>query len=139
MAAKTLEEWIKIYEKKTGVEFKADPRAKLQFIPEKGFAEIGATENMIVIGQTCGDAKFWKNFSEMLARQLGLNHLGTWCIRKIEPYIKLFNIEIVQVEDAGEGLKRYHCRQKDTGKSALFSPRSRNSAGNVVYMVTWEI
>lgn len=139
MAAKTLEEWIAIYEKKTGTEFKAEPRARLKFEPEKGFAEFGVYKDMVVIGQTCGDAKYWKNLGEAIARQLGLNHLGTWCCRKIEPYIKLFGVEILKVEDAGEGLKRYHCRQKETGKSAMFSPRSRNSAGQVVYHVTWEI
>ena len=74
-----------------------------------------------------------------LAKQLGLNHLGTWCIRKIEPYIKFFNVEVDMIEEAGEGLKRYHGHFKDTGKKALFSPRSRNSAGKIVYMVTWEI
>jgi len=101
---RTLEEWIKIYEKKTGTEFKADPRAKLQFDAEKGFAEIGAVEGMVVIGQLCGDAKHWKNLAERLAQQLGINHLGTWCIRKIEPYIKFFNVEIEMTEEAGEGL-----------------------------------
>ena len=136
---RSLEEWIKIYEKKTGVEFKADPRAKLQYDAEKGFAEYGTTESMVVIGQLCGDAKYWKKFGEMLAIQLGLKHLGTWCIRKIEPYIKFFNVEVDEIEEAGEGLKRYHGHFKDTGKKALFSPRSRNAAGNVVYMVTWEI
>lgn len=136
---RTLEEWIKIYEKKTGVKFEADPRAKLQFDAEKGFAEFGATDNQVVIGQLCGDAKYWKKVGEILARQLGLNHLGTFCIRKIEPYIKLFNVEIDMTEEAGEGLSRYHGHFKDTGKKALFSPYARNAAGNVVYLVTWEI
>ena len=136
---KSLEEWIKLYEKKTGTEFKADPRATLQFDADKGFAEFGVFEDMVIIGQLCGDAKHWKNFGETLAKQLGLNHLGTWCIRKIEPYIKFFNVEVDMIEEAGEGLKRYHGHFKDTGKKALFSPRSRNSAGKIVYMVTWEI
>ena len=139
MAEKSFEEWVKIYEKKTGTEFKPDPRAKLKFEPDKGFAEYGVTKDMVIIGQLCGDAKYWKNLGEELARHLGLNHLGTWCIRKIEPYIKFFNVEIEMVEEAGEGLKRYHGRFKGTGKRALFSPRSRNSAGHIVYHVTWEI
>lgn len=138
-AEKTFEDWVKIYEQKTGTEFKPEPRARLKFEPEKGFAEYGVYEDMVVIGQVCGDAKYWKKLGEDIARQLGLNHLGTWCCRKIEPYIKFFDVEIEMTEDAGEGLKRYHCRQKENGKKAMFSPRSRNSAGHVVYMVTWEI
>ena len=136
---KSLEEWIKLYEKKTGTAFKAAPRATLQFDADKGFAEFGVFKDMVIIGQLCGDAKHWKNFGENLAKQLGLNHLGTWCIRKLEPYIKFFNVEVDMIEEAGEGLKRYHGHFKDTGKKALFSPRSRNSAGKIVYMVTWEI
>ena len=139
MAEKTFDEWVKIYEQKTGTEFKADPRARLKFEPEKGFAEFGVYKDMVIIGQTCGDAKYWKNLAEEIARQLGLNHLGTWCIRNVEPYIRLFNAEIDMIEEAGEGLKRYHCHFKDTRKKVMLSPRSRNSAGNVVYHVTWEI
>ena len=139
MAEKTFDEWVKIYEKKTGIEFKPESRARLKFEPDKGFAEFGVYKDMVIIGQTCGDAKYWKKLGEDIARQLGLNHLGTWCCRRIEPYIKLFDVEIEMVEEAGEGLKRYHGRIKDTGKRAMFSPRSRNTAGNVVYMVTWEI
>ena len=136
---RTLEEWIKIYEKKTKTKFEPDARAKLFFDAEKGFAEIGTTKNLVVIGQLCGDAKHWKKIAEELAKNLNIFHLGTWCIRNIEAYIKFFNVEIDFIEDAGENLKRYHGHFKDTGKSALFSPRSRNSAGNLVYMVTWEI
>ena len=139
MKAKTMDDWIKLYEKKTGVKFEPDSRATLKFDPEKGFAEFGVFGNMVVIGQLSGDAKYWKKLAENLAQQLGLNHLGTWCIRNVEAYIKLFNVEVDMIEEAGEGLKRYHGHFKDTGKKALLSPRSRNSAGNVVYMVTWEI
>ena len=42
---RTLEEWIKIYEKKTKTKFEPDARAKLFFDAEKGFAEIGTTKN----------------------------------------------------------------------------------------------
>ena len=139
MAEKTLEEWIAHYEKKTKTKFKQDPRAKLLFDPEKGFAEIGVLKNMVVIGQLSGDAKYWKKFAEEIARRCKISNLGTWCCRNIEAYIKFFNVEIEEIEDAGENLKRYHGKFKDTGKPALFSPRSRNEAGNVVYMVTWEI
>ena len=94
---------------------------------------------MIIIHQLCGDAKFWKQVGEVLAIEHDLRHLGTWCIREIEPYIKFFNAEIERVEDLADGLKRYHCRFKDTGKAATCSPRFRLKNGNIGYMVTWEI
>ncbi len=137
---KTIEEWIKFYEEKSKVKYEPpDNRVKQFYFPDRGFAEIGASKNMVIIHQLCGDAKFWKNVAEVLAMQLGIKHLGTWCIRKIEPYIRFFGVEIERVEDLGEGLKRYHGKLKDTGKSAVFTPNFRNKNGNIGYIVTWEI
>ena len=134
-----MDDWKKIYEKKTHTKFEPDARAKLFFDGEKGFAEIGITKNLVVIGQLCGDVRFWRKKAEDMARQLGINHLGSWLSRNVKAYMKFFGAEIEEIEDAGAGFERYHCRLKDTGKPALFSPRSINSAGNIVYIVTWEI
>ena len=136
---KTLDEWIELYEKKTGAEFKHAPLCRLAYFPDRGFAEFAAYKDMIIIHQLCGDAKFWKQVGEVLAMEHGLNHLGTWCLRDIEPYIKFFNAEIESVEELPEGLKRYHCRFKDTGKPAMCSPRFKRDDGKITYMVTWEI
>lgn len=120
MKAKTLEEWISLYEKKTRTKFEPDARAKLLFDAEKGFAEIGVTKDMVIIGQTCGEAKFWKQTAEIMAKARGITHLGTFCIRNVKAYMKLFGAEIEKIEDAGAGYQRYHCRLKKTGKPALF-------------------
>ena len=136
---KTLEEWIALYEKKTGTKFKREPICQMAYFPDRGFAEFAATKNMIVIHQLCGDAKFWKQVGEVLAMEHGMNHLGTYCIREIEPYIKFFNVEIERVEELPDGLKRYHGRFKDTGKQATFSPHFKLKNGKIGYMVTWEI
>lgn len=136
---KTLDEWIALYEKKTGVVFKPEPRCKMAYFPDRGFAEFGAYKGMIIIYQLCGDAKFWKQVAEVLAMEHGFNHLGTWCIRDIEPYIKFFDAEIERVEELPDGLKRYHCRFKDTGKPVTCSPRYYLKNGKIGYMVTWEI
>ncbi len=138
-STKTLDEWIALYEKKTGSKFERMPVCKLVYFPDRGFAEFAASKNMIIIHQLCGDAKFWKQVGEVLAMEHGLNHLGTWCIRDIEPYIKFFNAEIENIEELDDGLKRYHCRFKGTGKPALCSPHFKTENGNIGYMVTWEI
>ena len=100
---------------------------------------IAAIKGMIIIHQLCGDAKFWKQVGEVLALEHGMKALGTWCIRDIEPYIKFFNAEIERMEELPDGLKRYHCRFKDTGKPATCSPRFKTDNGKIGYMVTWEI
>lgn len=140
MQGKTLEEWIKIYEKKAQVKYEPpDKRVRRFYFADKGFAEICVLKDMVVVHQLCGDAKFWKNVAEVIAMEHGLNHLGTWCIRKVEPYIKFFNVEVVETENLGAGLKRYHGKFKDTGKSAIFTPNFIAKNGNIGYLVTWEI
>ena len=140
MKGKTLEEWINFYEQKSKVKYEPpDKRVVRYFFSDRGFAEIGITDKMVIVHQLCGDAKFWKQIAEALAMEHGLKHLGTWCIRKIEPYIKFFGVEIEEVEDLGDGLKRYHGKFKDTGKSAIFTPNFKAKNGNVGYLVTWEI
>ena len=140
MAGKPLEEWITIYEKKAQVKYESpDARVRRFYFADKGFAEIGVSKDMVVVHQLCGDARFWKKVAEVIAMEHGINHLGTWCIRKIEPYIRFFYVEIEQVEDLGNGLKRYHGKFKDTGKSAIFTPNFIAKNGNTGYLVTWEI
>ena len=142
MEGKTLEEWIKFYEKKSNVEYvPPDKRLKRYFFADKGFAEIGIADSkdMVIVHQLCGDVRFWKKVAEVIATEHDINHLGTWCIRKIEPYIRFFGVEIVERENLGEGLTRYHGRFKDTGKSAMFTPDFRAKNGNIGYLVTWEI
>lgn len=137
---KTLEEWIEIYEKKAQVKYEPpDARVQRFYFADKGFAEIGASKNMVIIHQMSGDGKFWKHVAEIMAMERGINHLGTWCIRNIEPYIRLFEVEIVETEDLGDGLKRYHGKFKDTGKSATFTPNFKAKNGKIGYLVTWEI
>ena len=137
---KTLEEWIELYEKKTNLKYETpDPRTIRFYFPDRGFAEIGSTENMIVIGQLSGDGIFWKQVAEVLARERGINHLGTWLVREPESYLKFFGVEITKVEEKEKGMKRYHGVFKDTGKKALITPQGTMTNGKIRYVVTWEI
>lgn len=137
--SKTFEDWVKEYENKTGEKYEVDERFRTFFEPEKGFAQMTETASMIVVNQCCGDAQYWKGKAEELAKEKGKSHLGTWCIREILPYIKLFGYEIEKIEELPEGMKRYHCRNKKTGKVGLASPSFRSKNGNIGYMITCEV
>ena len=137
---KTLEEWIELYEKKTNLKYEEpDGRLKRFFFPDRGFAEIGATPNMIFIKQVSGDGLFWKQVAEVLAMASGITHLGTWIVRDPESYRELFNVEIEKVEEAEPEMKRYYGKFKDTGKNVLATAQGRMANGNIRYIVTWEI
>lgn len=138
--SKTLEEWIALYEEKTNLKYEdPDPRTIRFFFPDRGFAEIGLTKNMVVIGQMSGDGIFWKQVAEVLAKARGINHLGSWLVREPELYLKLFGAEITKVEENEKDMKRYYGIFKDTGKKVLITPQGRMNNGNIRYIVTWEI
>ncbi|MBQ7631075.1 MAG: hypothetical protein IJS81_12835 [Selenomonadaceae bacterium] len=140
MKTKTLEEWIELYEKKTNLKYEDPaPRTIRFYFPDKGFAEIGVAKDMVVIGQTSGDGIFWKQVAEVLAREHGITHLGTWLVREPEPYLKFFGVEIEKVEEKEKGMKRYFGKFKDTGKKALITPQGTMKNGHIRYIVTWEI
>ena len=63
-----LDEWIKIYESKTGEEFEASNGFKLFYFPDRGFCEMAVIvqAKMVIARQMCGDALFWRQAVEML-------------------------------------------------------------------------
>lgn len=136
----TLTEWIAAYNKKTPDPFKRDERFGLFYVPDKGFAEIGQQGEMVIINQLAGDARFWKKAAENVARASGLKMGGTWCIRQeIKAYIRLFGYKVIAREELPDGLYRYHCRHKETGKQGLASPAFRYQSGEQAYYITWEV
>ena len=137
---KTLEEWIAFYNRKaSGDKFNRDNRYELYYLPDKGFCEIGMTSDMVIINQLAGDARFWKNEATKLAQKLGYKMCGTWCVRReIAAYIRLFGYKIVFTDEVADGLKRYHCIHRKTGKKGLVSPAYKDGTIQA-YFVTWEV
>ena len=138
--AMSLEDWIAFYEKKTGEKFERQEDWTFFYHPEKGFCQYGSTKDMVIINQLCGDIHFWKDRAEEIAKAMGINHLGTWYIRKnVRPYARLLGFEIYKEEELPDGLKRYYGRNKVTGKEGLASPAFRYESGRQAYFITWEI
>ena len=134
----TFDEWVDKYNSKTPEPFKRDERFVLYYLPDKGFCEVGQTDKMVIINQLCGDARFWKEKVSDMARKVGAEQCGTWCIRQqVKAYIRLFGYKIVKTEDTAEGLPRYYGIDKD-GKTGLMSPAFRYEGGEQAYFVTWE-
>ena len=131
--SKTLEQWIALYNKKIPEGFKRDARFALFYLPDRGFAEVMATDKMVIVNQMCGEFKFWRSFAEKLARQFNFTHAGTICIRNVEAYIRMAGFVPYQIEQTAQG-NRYFCRDKHTGQRGQASP-----AGKGTYYITWEV
>lgn len=133
----TLKEWIAFYDRKTNSSFKRDENAVFLFLPDKGFCELYATKNLIVIGQMAGDGRFWRAKTEEIGRRVGLSKGGARAIRKnVCAYIRLFGFKIERTEDTEGEPKRYFCRDKK-GFWLTASPASRYDTGEVDYYLTW--
>lgn len=132
---RTLDEWIDLYEKKTGEKIDREKGVTFYF-PERGFANYIVDKNMIIIKEVCGDGLFWRQVGEILAKERGFSHLGTICLRKnIKAYIRLFGFEITIEEMLPDGKIRYYGKDKRTGKPGRANP-STNDQG---YLITWEV
>ena len=138
---RTLEEWIELYEKKTGKAFERQAGFQLYYFPERGFAEIAADveHRIVVVYQLCGDGHFWRRLIEFLAMSLKFPCCGTFCIRHIKPYIRFWGFKIERTEITENGLERYHCRDK-YGKVLTCSPAWQDEeTGEWRYYMTWEV
>lgn len=134
----TLDQWIEKYNKKTPVKFERNEKYDFFFLPDKGFCEVGMTNDMVIIHQLCGDARFWKEKVSEMARKIGAKKCGTWCIRQaIHAYIRLFGYKVYKTEETTEGLDRYYGIDNN-GKKGLMSPAFRFETGEQAYFVTWD-
>lgn len=93
---KTLEEWIKIYEEKTGDTHTVPKGFKLLYLPDRGYAAFAFNkeDSALMIYEVCGDAKFWHDTGVLYCKQNGLRDIITLCTRNIRSYIRFWNWQI---------------------------------------------
>lgn len=117
--------------------FKRDLAYALFYYPSKGFCELAATDKMVLVGQVSGDGRFWRDFAENWARELGLKVGGTICGRKeARAYMRLFGYKVTGEEEKG-GFKRYRAVNKKGGWYLMTECELAN--GDRAYWVTWEV
>jgi hypothetical protein len=135
------EEWVSVYDNKNPRDpFERDKRYNLLFSEDKGFCEVAFDKDMVFIGQLCGDARYWKEQIDDVARKLGIHHGGTINIRdQIRAYMRLFGYKQIEVIDLPDGNKQYLAVHKKTGKGFRASPAYFYDDGTLAYGVTWEI
>lgn len=136
------EEYVSHYENKTKEKFVPREGFKLFYLPDRGFCEykIDSDKDMVMVYQLSGDAKFWHDMAIMLADMTNCHVIGTFCIRdNIKAYIRFWGYRIESEETLPDGLCRYHCKHKETGKAGLASPAWTNEKGITSYFITHEV
>ena len=137
----TMAEWIRVYNKKNPNDhYQRDSRYTLFYKVDKGFCEVLIGNDMVIIGQLCGDARYWKNAVDEAAQKAGIKHGGTINIRDNTPaYLRLFGYKITAIENLPDGNKRYKSVHKNTGKNGFASPAFKYADGRQAFYITWDI
>lgn len=113
--ARTLDEYIRMYEKHTREKFEFNSSFSFFFKPEHGFCEYRIEETGLYIWQLCGDLKYWVDIGYEVCQQMELPALSAYILRHPKPFIRALGFSIVQAEDK-DGYKRYHCKNKSGEK-----------------------
>lgn len=92
----SFQEWVKIYEEKTGDEHYCPPFYTTLFDEEKGFAQywVAADHSVMYVYECCGDGKYWYDIGVRVCREHNIPRMVTICTRHILPYLRLLKFKI---------------------------------------------
>ena len=109
---KTFEEWVEIYEKKSGDKHEVPHRAITLFDSSRGFLvfTVFPDKSALLVCETCGDGVYWYEKCIKICREHNIPKLMTICTRKIIPYIKLMRGTITEkkIEKKIAGNKHFY-------------------------------
>lgn len=134
---KSLQEWVKIYEEKTGDRAELPYGYRLLYLAERGFASMkpDIEGKMMIVYQVCGDGKFFRDYAELTAAAMGLDCVATICTRAIRPYIRSFGWQILS-EQCIKDQHRFVC-QDSIGRKIVITHKDINEkTGEPEYWVT---
>ena len=146
--SRTLDEWIRIYEEKTGDKHDVPKGFKLYYIPNRGYAvysmfKTGRIDDCILVYEVCGDAHFWHDIGVFMAQQNEVKYLLTLCTRNIIAYCRFWGWDIKEkfYNDDGilarlNGLNQYG-RPLTIG--VAFERKSAKKSEKYAYFCTTEV
>lgn len=95
----TLYKWLKLYQAKTGEYPNGWPGSEFVFDEERGFCVFIQDGDVLVIGEVCGDGRFWFSYLIDKARELGCNKLRFWTKRNPAAFARKFGFVLTGFSD----------------------------------------
>lgn len=86
----TLYDWIKIYHKKTGEYPNSYPGSSFIFDEDRGFCVYIQDNDVLIVGEVCGNGRYWLNCLNDKARELGCSKLRFWTNRNPEAFSRKY-------------------------------------------------
>lgn len=96
----TFEEWVAVYEKKSGDAHKVPQGSFTLWDERRGYAQFLLSEDkkLLITEETCGDGKFWYEWAINFCREHDIPKFCTTCTRKILPYLRGMGGKIIKQE-----------------------------------------
>lgn len=95
----TLYEWIKLYNKKTGEYPNGYPGSEFIFHEEHGFCVFIKDNDVLIVGEVCGDGRYWLKYLIQKAKQLSCTKLRAATKRNPTAYSRFFGAKMVGFSD----------------------------------------
>ena len=92
-------DWIKIYHKKTGEHLTGWPGAAFIFDDERGFCVYIKDDTTLIIGEVCGDGRYWLSYLNDKAKKLGCTKLRFWTRRNPAAFTRKFGFTLTGFSD----------------------------------------
>lgn len=94
--SRTFEEWIGLYEQKTGDKHSCPDGFTTLYDVEKGYAQYkyDAVGSRLHIYEACGDGKYWYDLGIRICRDHNIEAIITICTRKIKPYLRTMKFKV---------------------------------------------
>lgn len=91
----TLYDWIQFYYKKTGEYPNAYPGSEFIFHEEHGFCVFIKDDDVLIVGEVCGDGRYWLRYLTNKAKEFGCTKLRAATKRNPAAYSRFFGAELV--------------------------------------------
>lgn len=135
--SKSLQEWVDMYERKTGEKVILPPGFVMYWLPKRGFAQFKVDKegSILMIHMVCGDIHYWHDTALLMCMQNDIDHISTVCTRDVYAYMRMFGWNVVEEFDK-DGDKRFICRD-EAGCKVIITQRTRADDGKShTYWVT---
>lgn len=145
---KSLADWIKVYEQKTGDKHDIPNGFKLYYLPDRGYAVYSMfkkeqPDDAILVYEVCGDARFWHDMAVFLAQQNQVKNVITVCTRNIMAYVRFWGWDIKEKYDNEDGVLARMNGLNQYGKSLTigiaFGREAKNLHEKYAYFCTTEV
>jgi len=101
-----LNEWISCYERKTGEVFRGWPYAAFAYDAVNGFCVFIQDGDVLLIGEVCGNGRYWLQFLTHKAKELGCIKLRFGTKRNPAAFTRKYKFDVIGFIDGMHVLEK---------------------------------